>query len=134
MRIVLDTSVAAAWALLEADDPATEEALNIVQKGSGLVPALFWFELRNTLVVNERRERISQSLTEAFLKAFSKFSIIVDTEPNEATVLTLARQHGLTVYDASYLELALRRETPIATADRKLKRAALAAGVTVIGE
>ena len=131
--IVLDTSVATAWALLETDDPAADTALNLVQKGAALVPALFWFELRNALVVSERRNRITPLTASEFLSAFAKFTVLVDREPDELNVMGFARTHGLTVYDACYLELALRANLPLATLDRKLSQAAQFAGVEIVG-
>lgn len=66
--------------------------------------------MRNTLIINERRGRLAEADTAAFLRGLSRLGVIVDCLPGEAGVMTLARKHRLTVYDASYLELA-QRET-----------------------
>jgi predicted nucleic acid-binding protein len=90
---------------------------------------LWWFELRNVLVVNERRGRISEVETTAFLRRLDRMRIAIDREPVESDVLALARRHRLSVYDAVYLELARRLMTPLLTLDKLLARAAAAEGV-----
>lgn len=77
-----------------------------------MVPALWWFEIRNIFVVNERRKRITESDTAVFLRDLAGLRVRFDREPEEAIVLRLARTHRLSVYDASYLELALRAALP----------------------
>ena len=67
-----------------------------------------------------------------FLRALSRLGVRMDRTPDEGAVLTLARQHRLTVYDASYLELAQREAVPLATLDRDLRNAAAALGVALI--
>jgi predicted nucleic acid-binding protein len=94
----------------------------------GAVPYLWWFEVRNILVVNERRRRIAESETAAFLLNLSRLRIRVDRVPDEGAVLRLARTHRLSVYDAAYLELAQREGSPLATLDADLQKAAVAEG------
>lgn len=132
MEIVLDASVVMAWALEEVH-PIAPVALERTEAGGALVPALWWFELRNGLVVNERRGRFTTRQTARFLRNLLKLSIAVDWPPNEAAILRLARQHRLTVYDAAYLELAHREALPLASLDDALLRAARAEGVSLIG-
>jgi predicted nucleic acid-binding protein len=72
----------------------------------GVVPSLWWFEVRNILIVNERRRRITESGTASFLLNLSLLRLRVDRSPEENAVLRLARAHRLSVYDAAYLELA----------------------------
>ena len=98
-----------------------------------MVPSLWWFEIRNILVVNERRKRIAEPDTNDFLRNLLRLRIRVDRAPEEAGVLRLARTHRLSVYDASYLELALREALQIATLDTELAAAALAEGADLIG-
>jgi len=100
---------------------------------NAVVPSLWWFEVRNILVVNERRKRIAESGTTNFLRELSRLRIVVDREPDEAAVLKLARAHRLSVYEASYLELALREAISIATLDDQLATAAVAEGADIIG-
>ena len=133
MPFVLDASVAACWAFPDEHDPRAEAALVRVRMENAVVPSLWWFEVRNILVVNERRKRIAESGTTNFLRELSRLRIVVDREPDEAAVLKLARAHRLSVYEASYLELALREAISIATLDDQLATAAVAEGADIIG-
>jgi predicted nucleic acid-binding protein len=133
MPFVLDASVAACWAFPDEQDPRADQALARARTEDAVVPALWWFEVRNILIVNERRKRTTESRTYSFLRDLGRMRFRVDHEPEEAAVLKLARIHGLTVYDASYLELALREVIPMATLDAKLAAAATAEGAPLIG-
>ena len=133
MPFVLDASIAIAWALPE-ESPSAELALARMQTDRAVVPSLWWFELRNGLVVNERRTRITEPQTALFLRRIARLAITIDQSPDEAAVLSLARRHRLTVYDATYLELALRAELLLATLDAALARAAGAEGVRLVGD
>lgn len=133
MPFVLDASVAACWLFEDEDHPHATEALARIRTDEARVPNLWWFEVRNTLLVNERRGRLTEADTAAFLGALSRLAISVDRTPGE-DVLALARRHRLTVYDAAYLELARRADLPLATIDRELAGAARAEGVALIGE
>jgi predicted nucleic acid-binding protein len=95
---------------------------------------LWWFELRNALIVNERRGQIKELQTTRFLREISRLPIRLDRTPDETGVLTLARRHRLTVYDAAYLELALREALPLATLDAQLALAARSETVALIGD
>jgi predicted nucleic acid-binding protein len=94
-------------------------------------PWLFWAEIRNILVMNERRGRIEATEVDVTIPALEKLRITLDTTPSSATVMDLARRHRLTVHDALYLELAQRRGAALATLDRALAEAARAEGVAV---
>jgi predicted nucleic acid-binding protein len=74
----------------------------------------------NTLIVNERRGRLTEADVSAFLRRLSRLGVMVDREPDEDHVLMLARWHRLTVYDDSYLELTSREILPLATLDSDL--------------
>lgn len=128
--LALDASVALAW-VLEETDPRAALARQTVENGQAVVPRLWWFELRNGLIVNERRGRIDDLLIERFLRDLSRYAISFDDAPDGTR---LARRHHLTVYDAAYLELALREGVPLATFDAPLANAARAEGVPVLGE
>ena len=107
MPFVLDASIAASWAFDDEDHPVAALALERVRTDEARVPSLWWFEVRNTLIVSERRGRLTESDTAAFLHGLAHLRVMVDRSP-EAGVLALARHRGLTVYDAAYLELARR--------------------------
>src|SRR5208337_2673787 len=129
MSFVLDASIAAYWAFEDEDHPDAALAFRQMRTEEAVVPCLWWFEVRNTLVVNERRRRIAESDTAAFLLGLSRLRIRIDRAPDEAAVLRLARNHRLSVYDAAYLELAQREGLPLATLDADLKKAAAGEGV-----
>ena len=131
---VVDCSMAVAWVLADEDSPAITPVLELVQKTGGVATAVWWAEVRNALIRAERRGRMSLYGTEVALAALDALGIRLDDLPDSAPVLALARRYGLTVYDAMYLELALRERCPLATLDRQLATAALAAGADVLGE
>ena len=134
MAFVLDASVTACWALEDEADPQADLAYRRIRTEEAVVPSLWWFEVRNILVVNERRKRITQSVTTTFLREVTRLPIRVDRIPVEAEVLRLARVHRLSVYDAAYLELARREGLPLATLDRDLAGAARTESVPILGE
>jgi predicted nucleic acid-binding protein len=132
MPFVVDASVVVAWALGEVDNIAGEARVRL-RGDNALVPSLWWFEVRNALVQNERRGRLTEPGTAEFLKELSRLTISLDRAPDERMILILARRHRLTVYDAAYLELALRASLPLATLDTALVRAARAESVPLTG-
>jgi predicted nucleic acid-binding protein len=134
MPFVLDASTTITWGLADEYHPHAESALILITWDQALVPSLWWFEVRNILIINERRKRISAIEIATFLHKLSNMSITQDLAPQEMDILRIARQHRLTVYDASYLELAKRKNAALATLDTELIRAANAEGVPVIGE
>jgi predicted nucleic acid-binding protein len=133
MPFVLDASIAACWAFEDEDHPTATLALERIRSDEARVPSLWWFEVRNTLIVNERRGRLAEADTATFLRGLSRLGVTVDRSPEEAGVMTLARKHRLTVYDASYLELAQRETLALATLDADLMRAARAENLPLIG-
>jgi predicted nucleic acid-binding protein len=133
MPFVLDASITAAWAFDDEDHPLARLALDRVRDDQARVPAIWWFEVRNMLIVNERRGRINAPDTASLLATLAQLDIAVDALPADADLLALARLHRLTVYDASYLELARRTGLPLATLDKDLQKAAPATGVTLFG-
>jgi predicted nucleic acid-binding protein len=134
MPFVLDASIALAWAFADEDYARATAALARIRTDEALVPSIWWFEIRNTLLVNERRGRLTEADTAAFLRTLSRLTVTIDRQPGEAEVLTLARRHRLSVYDAAYLELAQRDSVPLVTLDRELVAAARSQRLELIGE
>jgi predicted nucleic acid-binding protein len=132
MPFVLDASIALAWGFVDERQPAASLALSRARTDEAMVPALWWFEIRNALVVNERRQRLGEPETAEFLDNLSRLRIVVDYAPNDRILLRMARRHRLSVYDAAYLELAQREGAPLATLDNDLARAARAEKVLLI--
>ena len=133
MAFVVDTSVAASWLLPDEYDHVAEQAQALLRTEDAVIPWLFWFEIRNVLLMNERRGRLEIVQTNEALSVLAGLPIRRDLEPDEAVVLTLVRRHKLTVYDAAYLELALRLQLPLATLDRQLIVAARAENINLVG-
>jgi predicted nucleic acid-binding protein len=132
---VLDTSIAVAWCFEDEADPAVDALLDGLKARGGVVPALWPLEVTNVLLQAERRGRINMATVDGRLAAFEALPITVDTASwlhTSTAVLALARLHGLTTYDAAYLELAIRQRLPLATKDKALKRACAAVGVVVL--
>jgi len=131
MAIIPDASAILSLAYDDEDTDYGHSLLDAIAENHAVVPTLFWFEVRNALLMGERRGRIAAEQTATFLVDLEILPFEVDDQPNESAVMALARQHTLTVYDAAYLELAQRRGASIATIDRALIRAAIATGVTI---
>jgi predicted nucleic acid-binding protein len=134
MPFVIDASIAACWAFDDEDHPVAAPALERIRSDEALVPSLWWFEVRNTLIVNERRGRLTEADVTVFLRGLARLGVTIDRTPDEAAILTLARRHRLTVYDASYLELAQREGVLLATLDTDLVNAARGERLRLIGE
>ena len=133
MTFVLDVSVTVAWCLPDEESEIANRALDRLRSDEAVVPTLWWFELRNALVVNERRGRLAETDSATFLSDLGRLPIRLDERPGSSDlVLALARRHGLTAYDAAYLEAGVRHGAPVATLDRKLAAAAEAEGVGVL--
>ena len=133
MSFVVDASILAAWFLDEKSDPRVEAAFDTVTRVETRAPILLYYELRNALLVSERRNRITEAMSAAFLRDLALLPIRLRAAGGDASLMTLARARKLTVYDAAYLELAKREALPLATLDRALEKAAVAEGVALFG-
>ena len=124
MAVVIDASVAVAWRLRdETGSAGADEAMNRVSGETGIVPGVFWHELRNVLIVAERRRRIGKEAAERHMRRLRDLQLVTDSDQDDAETLTLARRHDLSAYDAAYLETARRRGAELVTFDRKLAAA-----------
>ncbi len=133
MPFVLDASVTICWAFADESEAKARAALARLEKDSARVPGLWWYEVRNSLVMNERRKRITPAASNGFLRYLDRMEITLDQSPKEAEVLQLARDNKLSIYDASYLELAQRENIPLATLDSALAAAARHIKVPLLG-
>ena len=124
--------MAASWLLPDEENTVSRAAFERLASDDGLAPSLWWFEMRNLLIVNEGRGRIDADRTSRALSLLASLPIVLDFEANEEDLLGLARRHRLTVYDAAYLELALRKGADLASLDTALVAAARADGVVLI--
>ncbi|WP_158810070.1 type II toxin-antitoxin system VapC family toxin [Beijerinckia sp. L45] len=130
---VVDASIAACWLLPDERHPVAEAAYDLIRTTSAVAPSLWWFELRNMFVINERRGRIDIQKTTEALRVLKALPVTIDMDSEEDVLMRLARYHRLTAYDAAYLELACRRRLPLATLDAALIKAARAEAVPLVG-
>ena len=132
MPFVIDASITASRLLSDELHPRAVAAFERLIEDSAVAPAIWWFEVRNMLVMNERRGRITvQRVTDA-LTMLDEIPVSIDRQIDSREVVALARTHRLSVYDAAYLELAIRRNFPLATLDEALTRAAGAMKVSLL--
>lgn len=134
-KLVVDASVALSWCFPDEANPYAQAVLRMLREADGLVPAIWPLEVANALVVAERRNRLRPAEASRFLALLRGLAFTVDPETSSQAfgeTLSLARRHTLSVYDASYLELAVREDLPIATLDEDLKRAARALRVKLV--
>jgi predicted nucleic acid-binding protein len=136
LSLVLDSSVALAWVYDDEGSAATDRVLDLVVQSEAWVPAIWRLEVANSLEQAVRRGRIDALFRDAALADLSNLDIRIDTETNAyawTTTLALAERFGLTLYDAAYLELARRRNLPLASLDRDLRVAAGSVEVILLG-
>jgi predicted nucleic acid-binding protein len=134
MAFVVDASIVGCWCFPDEADTLAELAFQRLHVEGAIVPALWWFEVRNLVVIAERRGRLVPAGAAEFLADLEDLPIRIDREPHSELILGLARTYRLTVYDAAYLELARRLDAPLATLDQALAAAARGASVPLLGE
>lgn len=127
-HFVLDCSIAITWAFEDEANNYANEVLDSLGHAIINVPRIWPLEIDNVLLMNEKRSRITHQRAVLFRQGLKNFSIIKDNS-NEDDFYELAREFKLTTYDASYLELALRKKIPIATFDKELRHAAKRCGI-----
>jgi predicted nucleic acid-binding protein len=135
MRSIVDCSVALAWVIPDEVTDHSRSILKTVSDKGAIVPSLWKIETANGLLVALRRGRINKQRLLWGISFYERLSIEVDPETLSglwARTLNLAELNNLTVYDATYLELALRRRLPLATYDQDLRQAAATAGVDLL--
>jgi predicted nucleic acid-binding protein len=131
---VLDCSVTMAWCFDDEATPYTNGVRDQLADMRAVVPSLWSLEVANVTLVGERRKRLDEVRTLRFFTLLNGLPIIVDDQTNGkafAEIVQLARVHHLSAYDAAYLELAIRRDLPLASLDGKLSAAAKSAGVMI---
>ena len=137
MSLVLDASLTVSWFFADEQTEAARDVLSVVAREGAIVPSLWRLEVANALQGAIRRRRIDTAYRDACLADLAAMSIAVDPETDTHawdTTLRIADAHGLTIYDAAYLELAHRRVLPIATHDCALAAATRKFGLAVLGD
>lgn len=135
-HLVLDASIVLSWLL---PDEASEASIAVqaeLPRAEGVWVAAHWrLEVANSLCMAERRKRLDAAGVAQAVSLFTQLPVVVDPETNDhasAESLSLARQHSLSVYDAAYLELALRRGAALASLDRPLRAIASKLGLPIL--
>ena len=132
MPLVLDSSVCLSWFFPDERTGFTDTALQVVAREDCWVPSVWRLEFPNALLVAERRRRLTRAERLQVLDEAARLLIRVDTLVHDLRQISvMADQHGLSTYDATYLELALRLAAPLITLDKELAASAAAAGVIV---
>ena len=131
---VLDASVALAWLLDDEQAPQADNVRARLIRDRAFVPQLWHLEVRNGLIIAERRGRLSATRMDECLEALKWLPIQTDSDVVLEMVVSLARMHKLSVYDAVYLELAKRRDAALASLDGALLRAAGEESVRVLDQ
>ncbi len=135
MSFVLDNSVALAWCFEDEQTPELLALLDRVTEAGAVAPMLWPLEAQNGLLMAERRKRLDAAKRAELSRLLRDLPITLDLETAQQAwtdAADFAARFGLSVYDASYLELALRRGLPLATTDRALRSAAAASGVALL--
>lgn len=111
--------------VFEDEDPAYAEAvLREVARVGGIAPSIFWYEVRNVLLMGEPRNRIEPAFTIEFLERLDDLPIQLESAPACVEVVAFSRRFSLSAYDAAYLDVASRHGVVLATLDKKLAAAA----------
>ncbi len=133
MSFVVDCSVAARWLLPDEATPYTNAVFDLLNKQDAVVPALFLSEFANVFLKLSRQRKLSREIASGAVKRFAALGLEIDhNTPEPERLFTLAEHYGLSAYDATYLELALRRGLPLACWDGGLKMAAEKAGLFLV--
>jgi predicted nucleic acid-binding protein len=132
--VVVDASTALAWCFPDETSDYADGVLVSLERKTMLVPAVWGLEIANAVLAGERKKRLNQPEIQRFITLLESLSLVQDVQPvgqHVSNVLPLARQYGLSAYDAAYLELSIRHGAPLATLDGKLQKAAQKAGVKI---
>jgi predicted nucleic acid-binding protein len=135
-RFVLDASVVLTWCFPDENAAVAQHVAGRFQHGDTAVAPSFWpHEVLNALLAGEKRKRISKELVRSFLDDLATLPIVLEPRPAGVVfgrIQRLSREHGLTAYDAAYLDLALDSGLPLATLDEDLARACRKARVRLV--
>lgn len=127
MDFVVDNSIVMTWCFEDETNRYADDVLDSMDNMTAVVPAIWPLEVGNVLLVAERKKRLTIGNSSRFLALLSELPIVVEQETPERMIkeiFALARNLKLSSYDASYLDLAVRKELPIATLDKNLISAA----------
>lgn len=136
MSLVLDSSVALAWIYTDELTSATLRLSQSIGETGAWAPSIWRLEVANSLFFSIRRGRIDAAFRDQAITDLIQLGISIDTATDEhawTTTLRLSDRFKLTMYDACYLELAQRRDLPLVTLDKDLRKAAQALDIPLLG-
>ena len=128
--VVIDASIASAWCFPDEQTDYTKAVFQAVSS-SAVAPRLWAYEVRNSVLMGLRRGRISKPDGAQFLFSLNELNVRLSEPASYDDVFSLAQQHGLTVYDGAYLDLAIQEHVTIASLDGQLVRVAQRAGIQI---
>ena len=132
---VIDNSVVMTWCFKEENSQYSDFILDKLERATAFVPSIWPLEITNVLLVAERKKRIGEADSARFTALLTELPIIVDQESPDRMlkeIFALARKHKLSSYEASYLDLAMKKGLPIATLDKSLLAAAKRSKVPIL--
>src|SRR6266481_6885486 len=123
--VVIDTSMTSAWCFPDEQTDYTKAVFQAVSSSAvdAIAPRLWAYEIRNSILMGLRRGRISKPDSEQFLVSLNELNVRLSEPTSYDNVFSLAQEHGLIVYDAAYLDLAIHERLPLASLDAQLTRA-----------
>ena len=124
MPIIVDASIIIAWVMPDEHDAYAERAIESTLETGFMVPSVFWDELRNFLITAIKRERLTMPQALQAIQSIRTWTIEIGPESIDDLILSLAEKYHLSGYDATYLALAKNSNFPLATLDKKLRKAA----------
>ena len=134
-EFVIDNSVVMTWCFKDETNQYADSVLDTLEFSTAFVPSIWPLEVGNVLLVAERKKRLSEADSTRFITLLAELPIAIEPEPPDRMmreILTLAREQQISTYDASYLDLAMRKGIPIATLDKGLKKAAKRIKVSIL--
>jgi len=137
VSLVLDASLTLGWYFEDERSDSGDAILDRVVEAGAVAPGLWRYEVANGLQMAVRRRRIDASYRDAALAELRLLPITIDRIGDEfdlawTTILALSDRFRLTIYDATYLEVANRRRLPLASTDRSLRAAAGVLGLQLL--
>lgn len=131
---VIDNSVVMSWCFKDETNQYADAILDSLEASTAVVPSIWPLEVGNVLLAAERKKHLREADSARFIALLTELPITIEQEPPERMfkeILALAREHQLSSYDASYLDLAMRKGLPIATLDNGLIAAAKTSQVPI---
>lgn len=134
MNLVLDASTTLAWVFGDECHDRAWPIIESLQRFTAFAPAHYPLEVANGLLMALRRRRLTPDQAAAAVVALATLPVAIDGDTPARVydgIWELAARHRLTIYDAAYLDLAIRRQLPLASLDDSLTRAAASVGIAL---